>query len=101
MDTLVVEAWGLRKEYRSVRGRTRGRTASTLLAGGAEQRIVVADPERARDVLAAAGVRTRREGDRALMGAAGTPPERVTELLGREGLWVRELSPVRRDLESV
>jgi ABC-2 type transport system ATP-binding protein len=83
----------------------RGRTLAAgpveeLLAGGTSLRIVVARPDEAAAVLDEAGVEVRRDGTD-LVGAAGTPAERVSELLGRAGHWVSELTPVRRDLESV
>jgi ABC-2 type transport system ATP-binding protein len=82
----------------------RGRTLATgsvaeLLSAGGGVRLVPTDLDRAAGVLARAGVTARRD-DTALL-ADGVSPERVSELLAGSGVWLRELAPVRRDLESV
>lgn len=82
----------------------RGRTLATgsveeLVGAGDGVRVVATDAARAVAVLIEAGVTATRDGDAVL--ATGAPPERVSELLGRSGVWLRELAPVRRDLESV
>jgi ABC-2 type transport system ATP-binding protein len=82
----------------------RGRTIATgsvqeLLSTGDAVRVVATDPTRAIAVLTQAQLTATRDGDGVLV--SGAPPERVSELLGQEGVWLRELSPVRRDLESV
>lgn len=76
-----------------------GRVEDLLSGTGTAHRVVVADPDRAASVLRAAGASVttdaqalRVEGD--LAGAD------LTRLLGEQGLWVAELTPVRQDLES-
>ncbi len=72
-------------------------TAST---GVVAYRVVVPEPARARSVLEAGGLSAdASEGGALLVETAD--PGRLTRLLGEAGLWVRELTPVRRDLESV
>lgn len=72
-----------------------------LLAGTATSvRVRVADLGTAGGVLAAHGWTVRREDHHLVVeGAPGGAP--IAEALGRRGLWVDELVPVRADLESV
>jgi ABC-2 type transport system ATP-binding protein len=63
-------------------------------------RLVIADPGAAAVVLRRQGLTVTRDGD-ALHVQGSTDPEQITRLLAEQGLYVRELSPVRRDLESV
>ncbi|UAL31187.1 ABC transporter ATP-binding protein [Nocardioides rotundus] len=76
-----------------------GRVEDLLSGTGTAHRVVVGEPDRAASVLRAAGASVttdaqalRVEGD--LAGAD------LTRLLGEQGLWVAELTPVRQDLES-
>ncbi|GAB2982045.1 ABC transporter ATP-binding protein [Nocardioides montaniterrae] len=82
----------------------RGRTLATgsvneLLASGSGVRVVPTDPDRAASVLAAAGVVVRRDG--AALVADDAVPEDISRILAGSGIWIRELTPVRKDLESV
>ncbi|WP_446213047.1 ATP-binding cassette domain-containing protein [Micromonospora sp. IBSANI012] len=65
-----------------------------------EWRVRVAEPARAAELLGAAGLSvTDHDG---LLVVAGTEdPELIARTLGEQGLWVRELTPIRPDLESV
>jgi len=83
-----------------------------LLAGGsvdevlrqatglAELRVRVDDPAAATGVLQAAGLTVRAEGD-ALMVSGATDPAAVTRILADRQLYLRELTPIAADLESV
>lgn len=82
----------------------RGRTIASgsveeLLAGGDGVRLVTTDPALALTTLTDADVTARLDGD--AIAATGAAPERISELLGRAGVWLKELTPDRRDLESV
>ena len=82
----------------------RGRTLASgpvgdLLTPTAGVRLVPTDVDRAMTALEAAQVSVRRD-DTALV-VDGTTAERVSELLAGSGVWLHELTPVRRDLESV
>lgn len=82
----------------------RGRTLATgsvdqLLAGGDGVRVVATDAQRALTVLAEAGIDARLDGT--ALQTTGAAAEQISELLGRAGVWLHELTPVRRDLESV
>jgi ABC-2 type transport system ATP-binding protein len=68
--------------------------------GVSTSRLVIADPGAAAVVLRRQGLTVTRDGD-ALHVQGSTDPEQITRLLAEQGLYVRELSPVRRDLESV
>ena len=74
------------------------RTEPSVLVGAA-------DPDRAADLLTEAGFAvTRTEDGRLSVGGteAGPPdPEQITRVLARQDLYVRELTPVRPDLEAV
>lgn len=72
-----------------------------LVAGGSSYRLVVAEPERAAGVLEGAGVTVRREPDHLALDLGDRAPEEVVRALAGHDLWPRELTPVRRDLESV
>jgi ABC-2 type transport system ATP-binding protein len=63
-------------------------------------RVGVPDPGGAAAVLTAAGLRVRPDGP-ALRVRGVEDPARITELLAREGIYVRELTPLRADLEQV
>ncbi len=63
-------------------------------------KVGVADPDAATRVLSSAGLTVQREGA-ALRVEGERDPARITYLLAREQLYVRELTPVRVDLESV
>ncbi|MEV4478929.1 ABC transporter ATP-binding protein [Micromonospora coxensis] len=65
-----------------------------------EWQVGVAEPERAAALLRDAGLSvTDHEG---LLVVGGAPePELISRTLGEQGLWVRELTPIRPDLESV
>jgi ABC-2 type transport system ATP-binding protein len=68
--------------------------------GVSTSRLVIADPGAAAVALRRQGLTVTRDGD-ALHVQGSTDPEQITRLLAEQGLYVRELSPVRRDLESV
>jgi ABC-2 type transport system ATP-binding protein len=68
--------------------------------GVSTSRLVIADPGAAAVVLRRQGLTVTRDGD-ALHVQGSTDPEQIARLLAEQGLYVRELSPVRRDLESV
>jgi ABC-2 type transport system ATP-binding protein len=63
-------------------------------------RVRVDDLSAAGRHLTAAGLRVRREED-SLYVEGADDPARITRLLAAEELFVRELAPDRRDLESV
>ncbi|MDR7281150.1 ABC-2 type transport system ATP-binding protein [Catenuloplanes atrovinosus] len=63
-------------------------------------RIRVSDLPRAAQALSAAGVAVTAAPDH-LVAHRVTEPARLTELLGGQGLWISELSPLTPDLESV
>ncbi|MFR9775935.1 ABC transporter ATP-binding protein [Micromonospora sp. MS34] len=65
-----------------------------------EWRVRVAEPERAAALLGGIGVSvTAHPGH--LVVAGVDDPEVISRTLGEQGLWVRELVPLRPDLESV
>jgi ABC-2 type transport system ATP-binding protein len=65
-----------------------------------EWRIRVAEPERAAKLLGRVGVSVAVHPDH-LVVAGVTESELISRTLGEEGVWVRELAPLRPDLESV
>ncbi|MFC8614816.1 ATP-binding cassette domain-containing protein [Micromonospora purpureochromogenes] len=65
-----------------------------------EWRVRVAEPDRAADLLGAAGLSVT-DHDGLLVVAGAEDPELISRTLGEQGLWVRELTPIRPDLESV
>jgi ABC-type multidrug transport system ATPase subunit len=72
--------------------------------GGAAARVVVADAGRAAAVLSAAGLTVERAPDAALhvsSGGGGLDPAAITRLLAQHDLYLSELTPLRRDLETV
>ena len=75
---------------------------SDVLARGdkGEFRVRVADVDRAAELLAAAGSGVRRFDDHLIVSEV-TEPAAITEALGREGLWISELTPLVPDLENV
>jgi len=80
---------------------TAGPVASVLAgASSGDVRVVLADLDAGARVLAAAGIGLERRPDALLARAVGDPA-RISELLAREGLYLRELTPVAADLESV
>jgi ABC-2 type transport system ATP-binding protein len=74
-------------------------------AGVGSYRLGVADPDAAAVVLTRAGHRVTRDGARLTVEggrtAAGNLGEDISRLLAGEGIYPRELQPVRADLESV
>ena len=64
-------------------------------------RVRVADPAAAAALLERAGYAVSANGDGALHVEGAANPEQITRLLAEQALYVRELTPVRRDLESV
>ncbi len=73
-----------------------------LVGGGAAgtTRVGIADLDAAFKVLSGAGLGVTRDGQH-LHVNGGAEPESITRLLADQGLYVRELSPVVADLESV
>ncbi|MFI7518501.1 ATP-binding cassette domain-containing protein [Micromonospora globbae] len=85
---------------------SRGRRVATgrvdeVLAGfdQHEFRVRVAEPGRAADLLRAAGLPVRAYADHLVVGQVSDPTV-VSRVLGEQGLWVQELTPLRPDLES-
>ncbi len=79
---------------------------STILEGGAgtSTRVGIDDPDRAAAVLRGSGLVVDQQPDRSLLVASASgelEPSTITKLLADQGLYVSELTPVRRDLESV
>ncbi|WP_110240115.1 ABC transporter ATP-binding protein [Nocardioides gilvus] len=64
-----------------------------------QHRVVVDDPVRAEQLLRAAGFAVSTDGEGLLVEAEDAT--KVVRSLAQADLWVRELTPVRRDLESV
>jgi ABC-2 type transport system ATP-binding protein len=71
-----------------------------LLGGSSGHRVVVADPVRAAAVLDRAGLTATPDGE-ALRVETERSPEDISRALGAEEIWVRELTPLRTDLETV
>jgi ABC-2 type transport system ATP-binding protein len=67
-------------------------------SGVSQVRVGVASPDRAQQVLEAAGFAITRDGQHLLVGT--DDPSAVTRALAGHGLYVAELVPVRPDLES-
>lgn len=67
-----------------------------LVGASTAYRVVVPDPEAARRVLTVAGFQVTDD----LLVETDRPAD-VTQALGAAGIWLSELTPVRRDLESV
>ncbi|MEU8260729.1 ATP-binding cassette domain-containing protein [Micromonospora sp. NPDC048999] len=65
-----------------------------------EWQVRVAEPERAVELLGQAGLSVTAQPDHLLV-AGVDEPELISRTLGEQGLWVRELVPLRPDLESV
>jgi ABC-2 type transport system ATP-binding protein len=65
-----------------------------------EWQVRVAEPERAAELLRALGLAVTDHPDHLLV-AGVDEPELISRTLGEQGLWVRELVPLRPDLESV
>ncbi|MDG4808217.1 ATP-binding cassette domain-containing protein [Micromonospora sp. WMMD1120] len=62
--------------------------------------VRVAEPERAVELLEAARLTAVVDGDALVVSGVGDPTV-VSRVLGEQGLWVGELTPLRPDLESV
>ena len=78
----------------------------TILEGGAgtSTRVRLDDPDRGAELLRGAGLVVDQQPDRSLLVASASgelAPSTITKLLADQGLYVSELTPVRRDLESV
>jgi len=65
-----------------------------------EFRVRAAPLDRVLEVLAAANLTARRDGDHVIVGGV-TDAAAISEALGRAELWLTELSPLSPDLESV
>ncbi|SCG66754.1 ABC transporter ATP-binding protein [Micromonospora halophytica] len=65
-----------------------------------EWQVDVAGPERAAALLREAGLSVTDHQGLLVVGGA-REPELISRTLGEQGLWVRELTPIRPDLESV
>lgn len=65
-----------------------------------EFRVRVAEPDRAAELLRTVGLPVTEHADHLVVGELDDAT-RVTRTLGEQGLWVRELTPLRPDLESV
>ncbi|WP_446218897.1 ABC transporter ATP-binding protein [Micromonospora sp. IBHARD004] len=65
-----------------------------------EWQVRVAEPERAAELLRTLGLAVTAHPDH-LVVAGVDEPELISRTLGEQGLWVRELVPLRPDLESV
>ncbi|WP_328339372.1 ABC transporter ATP-binding protein [Micromonospora sp. NBC_00421] len=66
-----------------------------------EWRVRVAEPERGAELLRAAGLTVTAHSDGSLVVGDAPEPELISSTLGGQELWVRELTPIRPDLESV
>ncbi|MEH1165358.1 ATP-binding cassette domain-containing protein [Micromonospora sp. CPCC 205539] len=78
-----------------------GRVEEVLAGHDRHEFLVrVAEPERAAELLGAAELTATVDGDSLVVGGA-TDPTVISRLLGEQGLWVSELTPLRPDLESV
>ncbi|MGC5021178.1 ABC transporter ATP-binding protein [Micromonospora sp. DT47] len=65
-----------------------------------EWQVRVAEPTRAAELLQAAGLTVIAHDGLLVVGGADEP-ELISRSLGEQGIWVRELTPIRPDLESV
>lgn len=79
---------------------TSGSVVDLLGTRASRMRIQVDDPTRAAQLLVQHGLSVTPEGTSLLVEGAGDPA-RITRLLADEGLYLRELVSVRRDLEAV
>ncbi|MEV6799890.1 ATP-binding cassette domain-containing protein [Micromonospora rifamycinica] len=66
-----------------------------------EWQVRVGDPERGAELLRAAGLTVTVHSDDLLVVGGTREPELISSTLGGRELWVRELTPIRPDLESV
>jgi ABC-2 type transport system ATP-binding protein len=75
---------------------------SEVLAGydRGEYRVRVDEPEQAAELLANAGLPVIIHPGHLVVGEVADPT-RISQVLGEQGLWVRELTPLTPDLESV
>ncbi len=81
-----------------------GRVADILDAAGEQYaRVVLDEPGQAAGLLQAAGFKVDQSGRELHVGVSRGPldPAHITRVLAEQGLYVRELTTVRRDLESV
>ena len=78
---------------------------STILATGSQvaYRVAIAEPERAAGILTGAGLQVEPGPDQTLTVRAAGPldPATITAVLAHQQLYVRELIPIRPDLEQV
>ena len=74
-----------------------------VLAGGKPASLVVRveNPDRAVDVLRAAGIEATRDGDHLTVNLAPEQAARVTQTLSGAGLYLSELRPQEISLEDV
>ncbi|HEV2929096.1 MAG TPA: ATP-binding cassette domain-containing protein [Propionibacteriaceae bacterium] len=81
-----------------------GTVAEILDAAGEQQvRVGISDPAQATAILSAAGFLVSASGRQLMVGASNgqVKTSEITRVLADRGLYVEELVPVRRDLESV
>ena len=81
-----------------------GRVSDILDAAGEQYaRVVLDEPGQAAGLLQAAGFKVDQSGRELHVGVSRGPldPAQITRVLAEQGLYVRELATVRRDLESV
>ena len=80
-------------------------TVADILDAASEQqaRVGISDPAQAADILGAAGFVVSTSGRQLHVGATNGHLDlsQITRVLANQGLYVDELVPVRRDLESV
>ncbi len=69
-----------------------------LLGASTAYRVAAPDLVRAGEALHAAGLPAAVAGD--ALSVETDDPARITQVLGEAGIWLSELTPVRRDLES-
>jgi ABC-2 type transport system ATP-binding protein len=92
-DSVTIISAGRRVAY--------GPVADVLARGDRREfRVRVADHNLAAELLAATGSGVRRMNDHLVVSDV-TDPAGITETLGREGLWISELTPLAPDLEHV
>ena len=77
-----------------------GDVADLIGGSGSTTRVVVADPSAAARVLLGAGLEVTRDGE-VLHVAGADDPATITRALAEQGHYLREITQVRPDLESV
>jgi ABC-2 type transport system ATP-binding protein len=82
------------------RGRLLADTGMAELLTGRDTLVRTAAPDRLDELLAAAGARVTRDGDRLLVGG-GPDAEAIGEIAARAGIALHELTPRRSSLEEV